>query len=251
MKQLLIYILAVWLLHPTILMAKEDNNQLWQKANNAYLQKDYETAVAAYLQIAKQQPKNAEVFYNLGNTYYRLNDVGNSVLNYERALKIKPGHKAASDNLYLAQNRINNRIQGIPEIFFVRWWHYITPASMANVYAVVAAILFFIVMIYFTGKRLGKIQLSIPGRASAAIVIICLVFVTLGLFSAFCANDTSTAIVMKEGAAMMTEPKYGKSQSLIPAGTKVSICSEQSTWLEVILPDGRTGWMQQDAVVRI
>ena len=96
-------------------------NEWWQKGNKFYAQKQYDSAAYYYEKLAVQKPKDAVLYYNLGNSYYKLNDIGLAVLNYERALHLDPGYKDAEDNLILTQSRIANRIQGSEDIFFVRW----------------------------------------------------------------------------------------------------------------------------------
>src|SRR4051812_15187191 len=80
----------------------------WEKAGNFYSNKQYDSAAYYYEQIAALKPRNAAVYYNLGNSYYRLNLIGPAVLNYERALHIDPSYKEAQDNLSLTQSRITN-----------------------------------------------------------------------------------------------------------------------------------------------
>lgn len=231
--------------------AKEDYASWWQKGNAYYQQKNYDSAAYYYNRLAQLQPADAEVYYNLGNAYYRLNNIGSAILNYERALKLDPSSQKAADNLYLAQSRINNRIQEIPEIFFVRWWNAITKGSLANVYAAIAIILFLLLIGYYIARKLGYVNYSAPIQLSAAVMVLCVVFIALGMVSAGKTVSSRRAVVMTEGSPLMLQPKYGQSQSQVPEGTKVEICNEQVGWYEVTLPDGRTGWLESTSVAKI
>lgn len=231
--------------------AKGNYASVWQKGNSAYQQKKFDSAAYYYNQIAEQEANNAEVYYNLGNTYYKLNNIGGAVLNYERALKINPGYKQASDNLYLTQSRINNRIQHMPEIFFVQWWKAMTRANLANTYAVIAVLLFLILLAYHITKRLRVTSFHAPVQLSAAVIVLSAVFIILSVVSATRLVSSREAVIMQEGTPMMQQPKYGTSQSLIPEGTKVEICNEKADWYEVTLPDGRTGWLQKSTIAKI
>ncbi len=233
------------------LTAKENYSLWWQKANSYYQQRSYDSAALYYNKIAELEPSNAEVYYNLGNAYYRLNNIGAAVLSYERALKFNPSHTQAADNLYLAQSRINNRIPEIPEIFFVRWWNAITKATLANAYAVIAVLLFLALVGYFIGHRLKIIPYTAPVQLSVSVIILCTVFLALSIISAQKMIASDRAIVMQEGSPLMLQPKYGKSQSQLPEGTKVQICNEKGGWYEVTLPDGRTGWVERSTLVKI
>lgn len=226
-------------------------NATWDKANKFYEQKEYDSAVYYYKQLSKTAPRNAEVYYNLGNTYYRLNDIGHSVLNYEKALKYNPDHKKASDNLYLAKSRISNRIQEVPVIFFIRWWRSITKSNLANTYAIIAAGLFILLIVYYSLKRLDKINIDLPTQLSAGILIVSIVFIILGIVSANRVVADNKAVVMQGDAPFTLQPGSSTSQSLIPEGTTVKVTNEDGSWTEVILPDGRTGWMSRSVLSKI
>lgn len=232
-------------------VAAEDFAGYWKKANALYTQKQYDSAAIYYNKIAEGNPADAEVYYNLGNTYYRLNDIGNAVLNYERALKYNPSYKQAEDNLYLTQSRINNRILPLPEIFFVQWWHKITAGPLSNTYAVIALVLFLATIAYHILRRLNIIQLTFPVQVTVGLISLSAIFILLSIVAGGNLTDLKEAVVMADQSPIMAEPKSGKSISLIPEGTKVEISAEQATWVEVTLPDGRTGWMAKDALVKI
>lgn len=248
-KQLLISFIAVFLF--SFANAKEDYSLWWQKGNEYYKQKNYDSAAVFYQKIADMQPGNAIIYYNLGNTYYRLNNIGEAVLNYERALKLEPSYKEASDNLHLAQSRINNRIQEVPQIFFIRWWNGATKGNLANSYAIIAAFLFLAALGYFIARQLKAIQYTAPTQLTIGVFGLSIIFLGMSLVSAQKAVASDKAIVMQDGSPLMMQPKYGKSQSQIPEGTKVRICDEKPGWLEVTLPDGRIGWLENTSVVKI
>src|SRR5581483_6057858 len=88
----------------------------WQKGTAFYQQMQYDSAAYYFEQVAALKPQNAEVYYNLGNTYYRLNKIALAVLNYQRALHINPDYKEAKDNLALTESRISNHIQPASDI---------------------------------------------------------------------------------------------------------------------------------------
>ncbi len=248
-KQWLLSCIAVFIFSAAI--AQEGYSSWWQKGNSYYQQKNYDSAALCYQKIADSEPGNAEVYYNLGNAYYRLNNIGGAILNYERVLKLEPHHQQATDNLYLAQSRINNRIQEIPQIFFLRWWNSITRTSLANIYAIIAVILFLAVLAYIIARQVKAIQYTAPTQLTVGIIALCVIFLALGIASAQKAVASDNAVVMQDGSPLMVQPKYGKSQSQVPEGTKVRICNEKAGWYEVTLPDGRTGWLENTSVAKI
>lgn len=248
-KKWLLCCIAIFMFSGAI--AKGDYSSWWQKGNSFYQQQNYDSAAWYYQKIAELEPAKAEVYYNLGNAYYRLNNIGAAILNYERALMLEPNHRQATDNLSLAQSRINNRIQEIPQIFFVRWWNGITQPNLANIYSLIAIILFLALLGYHIARKIKIIHFAVPVQLTVGIIILSAAFLCLAIVSAQKMVASGSAIVMQEGSSLMAQPKYGKSQTQVPEGTKVRICKEKAGWYEVTLPDGRTGWLENTSVVKI
>lgn len=222
----------------------------WQKANAFYQKQQFDSAAIYFEKIAAQQPDQAAVYYNLGNSYYRLNKIGPAVLNYERALHLDPNYKEAQDNLSLTQGRISNRIQGAEDIFFVRWWKLWTGSDKANMWAIISIVLFLIWIGWLIASRLGKT--TAPGaRIQIALAAILVLVLVLSYTAAMRRADSGQAVVMQQDTELMSAPREGKYQSLIPEGTTVRIEQSENNWVEVQLPDGRTGWIQKDQLTKI
>lgn len=246
MKHLVIWIALAFFAQTS---ARAAVNDTWQKANGFYGQKNYDSAAFYYEQLAAQQPSDAILYYNLGNTYYRLNRVSSAVLNYERALFFEPGLREAKENLALAQSRIPNRIQQADNIFFVNWWNTLTSGSKANGWAIAALFLFLILVAALVTKRSGKLVLPIQTYYIAACIWLVSGFIAYR--AAQHAAHSNAAVVMANNMPFMVAPGQVKSQSLIPEGTTVTIESEKGVQTEVSLPDGRRGWMQTDGLERV
>ena len=223
----------------------------WQKANDLYSQKQYDSAAVLLEQIASLKPQNAVVYYNLGNTYYRLNKVTLAVLNYERALRMDPEYKDAKDNLVLAQARISNHIVGAEDIFFLNWWQSTTRAGMATTWAVSALVFFILFILLLLFRRYRGGGLSIPVQLPGIAVFVCICFLVLAFVSAQRAEEHLTGVVMLNDAPLMNNEQKGKPLILVPEGTTVTIKGEKGTWLEVTMPDGRKGWLQQNVIEKI
>ena len=233
-------------------LAAADYNQLWQKGNSFYEQKQYDSAASYFEQIAVLKPQNAELYYNLGNTYYRLNKIAFAVLNYERALQVNPEYKEAKDNLILAQSRISNHIQAAGDIFFVSWWQNITQPKTATTWAVWALITFSLFIVLLLYRRFQKVgSLRLPAQLQGILIFVFACLLVLGFYSANNSAQNSAAVVMEADAPLMNSDMKGKPTSLVPEGTVVKIMTEKSGWAEVRLPDGRAGWLQQNLINKI
>ena len=225
----------------------------WQKGNYFYTKKVYDSAAQCFEKIAAGKPSTPEVYYNLGNTYYRLNKVGLAVLNYERALRINPDYKEAKENLMLAQNRIANHIAEVPEIFFLRWWQALTRQDKASTWAVYGAILFIAAMVILTLKRFKKsVAGEMTGRVVAILGFCWMVTLLLGFVAAGRLGKSTGAVVMLNDTPLNpSDSRNLKAVCQMPEGTVLTILQEKDNLLQVRIPDGRTGWVQATVVERI
>ena len=226
--------------------------ELWQKGNEYYQQKQYDSAATYFEQIAAGRPLSAEVYYNLGNTYYRLNKVAYAILNYERALQINPGYREAKENLLLAQGRISNHIPVADEIFFIKWWQDITHPDKATTWSVCALITFVLIMLTMIARRLGRnVGSRVPVQLTGFLWLAFTFFILLAFTASRDAEVRINGVVMQADAPLMNSELKGKPVVLVPEGTKVRIRADKGNWVEVSLPDGRTGWLQQSLLTKI
>src|SRR6266446_4572997 len=97
--------------------------ELYNQANQSYKAKQFLQAADKYEKLIAQGYKSAEVCYNLGNCYYKIDSVGKCILNYERALKLSPKDEDIIHNLKLAKLKAIDNIQAVPQLAIVTWWN--------------------------------------------------------------------------------------------------------------------------------
>ncbi len=225
--------------------------QYWDIANNAYRLKDYDTAASYFEKIASQKPKNAEVYYNLGNTYYRMNKIGPAVLNYEKALHIDPDYTQAKDNLVLTQNRMSAHVPIATDIFFVQWWETLTAPRMATLWAILAFIFFSAMILLIFLRGISKIEIKIPAQLPVLLGLIWVCLLVFGYQAARNTAESGAAVVMQNDAPLLNTDLKGKPMSLLPEGTTVKVRGSKGEYAEVIVPDGRRGYVLQSWLTKI
>jgi tetratricopeptide (TPR) repeat protein len=228
-----------------------DFKVLWKKGTDLYLQKQYDSAAIYFEKVAALKPENAEIYYNLGNAYYRLNRIAQAVLNYERALRIDPDYTDAADNLLITQARISHQIHHNEDIFFVSWWKDLTDHTKATSWAIASLVFFVLIIVSVWVRRYRKEGDRLPVQLPYILGFVCVVFLVFGFAAASKTESSPGAIVMENDAALMNSEQKGKPLALIPEGTKVTVGEGRGMWVEVILPDGRTGWMQRAQLIGI
>lgn len=231
--------------------AKDTADNIWDEANTAYINAEYQKAIALYDSIATQGYAGATLYYNLGNAYYKEGRMGKAILNYNRALRYDPSDSDIRHNLNVANARIKDKIEAIPEFFVKGWVRKWRQSMNSNTWAVTSLILFAVslgsVLLYLLSRRM---ILRKTGFYTAITALV------LGLVSvSFSVNQkkkmlkATEAIVMSTAVSVKSSPdNSSKDIFIINEGTKVRILSSLNQWIEITLADGKKGWVNETAI---
>ena len=110
--------------HTEFSAAAQENSVTKAEGDSAYVKNDYASAIQIYEALLKEG-EAAEVYYNLGNSYYTAGDIAKAILNYERAKLLAPDDEDITFNLQVANQKVVDSIQELPGLFIVRWWNSI------------------------------------------------------------------------------------------------------------------------------
>ena len=217
------------------------------EADSAYAQEHYQQAVHLYEQLLKQGV-SAELYYNLGNSYYRMDDITHAVLNYERAALLSPGDRDIKLNLQMARSKTIDKVVPESEMFFVTWYRSLVNLTSVDGWAwtaimsLVAAIVLALLYLFAGPVALRKI-----GFFGA------LVFVVLFAFSNLFAWQQKRGLIHRTGAIIIhssvpvksTPAKNGTDLFILHEGTKVTITDgSMRDWKEIRVADGKQGWLE-------
>ena len=223
------------------------------EADSAYAAGKYEEAISGYSALLKEG-ENAEIYYNLGNSFYKTDRIAPAILNYERALLLNPGDAMTRYNLQMAQQAIVDKIEVLPELFLVRWYKSLATSLSADGWAY-WSVGFFIVFLIMAA--LFFYSRSVFVKKTGFVVGIIVFFFTLG--AVFFASRQNKRISERE-YAIITTPSVtvkgapndsGTNLFLIHEGLKVRIVEELGDWYNIRLADGNEGWVAKSDLERI
>jgi tetratricopeptide (TPR) repeat protein len=225
-----------------------------KKANELYAQKDYETALQQYEAILQTQGQSAELYYNLGNAYYRTNDIARAILNYNRALLLKPNYDDASFNLLIAQKKVVDNVDVTSEFFLKEWMDDFGDMLSSNGWAIFGVVLFILALsaflLYVFGRNLSLRKAAF--HVAWASLIVTLIAVGYAVKQSNKVVNSTDGIVMVGSVTAKDSPSLGgKDMFVMHAGTKVSIRNNVSGWIEVELPDGNAGFIPANSIEKI
>ncbi len=220
----------------------------FEEGNRRYQEGDYQGALESYLSIRDAGYESGELYYNIGNTYFKLGNLGRSIVNYERALKLMPRDDDARVNLELARSLAADEITPLPGFWLFRaidWWVHALPRTwlllvVAAAYlfgsaGIVAHVLGYGQLIVRWGRRL-----AIAGGVMVGLLGINLAAVELQI------GEPLEAVVLTEEVLVQSAPSEDRSLQVfvIHEGTKVRIDQHSGEWAEIVLADGKVGWVK-------
>ena len=222
--------------------------------DSAYVRQQYQQAIADYEALLKKGV-SADVYYNLGNAYYRTDNITRAVINYERALLLSPGDPDIRVNLQLARSKTIDKIIPESEMFFVTWYRSLVNIMSVDGWATMSlvslAIAIILALCYLFSGRVWMQKTGFFG-ALAMIVI-------FGLSNLFAwqqkdqlVNRTGAIVISPAAAVKSTPANGGTDLFIIHEGTKVEITdSSMKEWKEVRIADGKEGWIKASMIEMI
>ncbi|MCU7495942.1 MAG: tetratricopeptide repeat protein [Ignavibacteria bacterium] len=251
MKYLSVVILVLFSIKFTF--ASEEENRML-KANNFYQEGKFDRAVEIYQKLADEGFSGKELFYNLGNAYFKSGMIGYAILNYEKAQKISPNDEDITYNLKIANARTVDKIEAMPKIFLVRWWEELLNYYPVNGWTVVTyfiylALLGVIGWYFFSRGKSRQRWIVISGLAIAVIFIFSLVV----LVSKYTYDNGKEYAVVTESAVTvkLSPDEHSGDAFIIHEGIKLSLEDKVDKWVKIKLADGKVGWLTQADMKKI
>jgi tetratricopeptide (TPR) repeat protein len=242
-------LLIVTLLLPAAVGAQDE---IVLRGNQAYQEGDFAAAIEAYEAVQEAGFTSAGLEYNLGNAYFKLGELGQAILHWERALVLDPGEADAQANLELARTLTTDAIEPLPVFWLfsvATWWVDLLPRSLLLVLVslgwlgTTGGIVLRFLARGDTGHRMGT-WISVVGVVVVVLLGANLVARELGI------GRAERAVVMVDAVAVRSAPAQDDDLTLfeVHEGTSVRLDQTTGSWAEVVLDDGKVGWVPLSAM---
>ena len=239
MKKYLIIIACTLLTIPTF--------PSFEKANEYYIAEDYRKAVETYMAVVESGMVSAELYFNLGNSFFRLGDYPSAILYYEKAKRLSPKDEEILMNLGITNTKITDKFEVMPDIFFIHWWKVFSGFLTRDQWAVVFLLLVFASVLclawYFLAFSYGRKKLAFY------VFVLFIVFSGTAFGAGFQQHREQTrpaGIIMKNKVNVSSSPQTDRPKFVVHGGTKVDILDELGNYYRIRVADGNNGWISKD-----
>jgi tetratricopeptide (TPR) repeat protein len=252
MKKIILLILCLFIL--TSLCGLNKQQQVLREAVQKYENNQFQAALELFLQLESQGIVNAELFYNIGNCYYRTSNLGKAILYYKKSLKVDANFSAARQNLQLALTQTKDKQKLEEEGFLKSLWEKVISSLSLNLLAVLALIFF--AAIVFT---INLIILKFQGQEKTLPVFFVIILVFLLLLSLMFSyikwqryTDESQAVLLTDSAIGYSGPDSDFTRVFtIHEGMIFQIEQQQEDWSLIKLQNGLGGWIRNSNFQKI
>ncbi|WP_130734918.1 tetratricopeptide repeat protein [Flavobacterium sp. J27] len=245
-------IYIVFLIVTNLLFAQKTTTTLFDAANDLYRKEKYTEAIEKYETILNQKKvESAELYYNLGNCYYKLGKVAPAIYNFEKALLLNPKDEAIKTNLTFAQKMAIDDIKVIPKVGFSNFLYETISVCSVTAWSWLAITFSLVFLLFFIGYYFSAT--TVIKRIFFVGMFFLLSFMFSSLLFAYILNRQNKtirpAIVFEELVNVKTEPKTtAENAFMLHEGTKVFVKETLDNWKRIELTDKSEGWIKKEAI---
>ncbi|CAM1351107.1 SH3 domain-containing protein [Tenacibaculum insulae] len=247
MKQIIVLLVF---LTSNIFMAQTADD-MFNNANKLYKEGKYVEAISLYKKIETTKNISSELYYNMGNTYYKLNKVAPTIYNYEKALLLDPLNEDAFNNLIIAKRLTLDRIEELPKSLLQKINEKFLQKFTYNTWAVIVVLLSFLAsflfLAYYFSYTPSKKRLFFSTSILSFLLLIITVTITFTQYNQ--SKNNIEAIIFAEEIEIKNAPTKDADEIFtLHEGTKVKVLDTVDDWKKIKLVDGKTGWLLSENV---
>ncbi len=232
----------------------QDPEQMASQAAKAYNTKNYKEAIALYEKIITGGYESYALYYNLGNAYFRNNENTQAIYYYEKALKLAPNNEDIKHNIEVANSKLTDKVEMVPELFYKRWWTQVINLmdidTLAAVNIILITLALLLLAVYIASSRITIRKISFWSGMFLLFVFF------IGIIAATQRNkylsNQHDAIVFTETVNIKSSPdENSKDIFVLHEGTKVKLLDLVAGWQEIRIANGSVGWIKTSDIKKI
>lgn len=253
-KKRYILIIIFTSLFVSIAVSQDTNKDKFYQGVTYFTAGSYKEALQIWTDIYNTGYRSANLDYNIGNAYFKLNNIPSAILFYERAYLLKPADENINYNLQISRTLIVDRFQEIPELFFIKWYNFVSLFLSTNSWAkisITSFILFLLLLsLYIYSSRYRHKVIGF--WLGVFFIVLSLTSLAFTIRNKSLVYDSHKAIISSPMVNGKSSPdKSGNDIFVLHEGTKVTVEDEVGEWSEIRLSDGNKGWVPLNSIIII
>jgi tetratricopeptide (TPR) repeat protein len=243
--------LIILLMLSSSAFSQETKDDKFKQGSDYFTSGNYDKALEQWIDLYKTGYRSAELEYNIGNAYFKTNNIPGAILFYERAKLLKPADEDINYNLQIARTLVVDRFEEIPELFFVRWYNFLSLVLSSNSWARISIITFVLCLLFLSLYFYSaKYRLKVMGFWLALLLLIISLFsIAFSFRNKSLIHDSRKAIIFNPLVNGKSSPdNSGTDLFVLHEGTKVTVVDEVGEWFEIRLSDGNKGWIPSNSL---
>ncbi|NOY51789.1 MAG: tetratricopeptide repeat protein [Chlorobi bacterium] len=251
MKNLINILSVVLLSLASSLAMANSHKETIEKANQLYSQGLYDSSLVMYNSVLSENYQSAELYYNIGNAYFKNNNIPAAILYYEKARKLAPNDEDILYNLNICNSMIVDKIEKVPSLFYKQWWNYFYEMFNANSWAVLSLVIWSAFLVVLGFYILSKSRSSKKLSFYLGVLLLIASVGSIGLASQkyYYTKENKDAIIFTPTITVKSSPTVSSVDLfVVHEGTKVRILDKVDNWNKIKIQDGSIGWLPADAM---
>ncbi len=229
----------------------DQSEYLFQQGVEAYQQNDYQAAIENFEAALDHGQASAALYYNLGNAYYKIDEIGKAILNYERAKQLEPRDKDVEFNLQIAKLQVVDKIPSPEPDFFFTVWNGMKNVLSLQQFAMLTIALYVLFMVLVIIRLLTKNSRIAAFARFTWVPVLIILIIAGSLFIIRVQQDINIkhGVVLADKVSVVSSPSTESTEMFaLHEGVKVQIIAQSGEYTRIRLTDGKDGWVPRGAL---
>ena len=249
-KKILVILCIIW----AVPLLALDMYKMVEQGNEYFMNGEYEQAIKEYQVVIDSGYESSELYYNLGNAYYKSHKITMALVNYEKASILNPRDEEILHNLEMTRQLVVDDIDNLPEFLPKIWYRRFISLLKSDQWAYISLVAFpvslllFLVYLFVRRIRIRKLSFWL----AALLMIISLSTIVFSYHQKKMVYNHSYAIILSPSVTIKSSPDdSGTELFQLHEGTKVKIIDQLGEWKEIKLSDGNVGWLRMEDLIKL
>ena len=222
------------------------SEQVFEKGNKQYADENYSLAISLYDSILTSGMESSELYYNLGNCYYKTNNWANAIWHYEKSLQFNNNNEKTIHNLELVKLKIIDQIEPLPKLFYKKWWINLTQSQSTQVWQIISLFLLGFIFILKFINQFISLKIKLVTKIFSIVISIIFIIIHTSYHNNFIKKE---AIIFSETITVNSAPTISSTNLFtLHTGSKVEITDVIGDWINIKIANGNSGWITQNSI---